>query len=203
MRALVARRPVAVGIALEVVLFAVALVLGTSWGIRPLALHLGAAWWFAGGLLTLPPLVALAVTLRSRSAWAVRLVQVVDDVAEILLARASSLSLVLLAAAAGVAEETLFRGVLQAALSARVGETVAVLVAGVLFGAAHAISVEYAVVATAMGLYLGAAFATTGNLIIPIVIHAIYDCIALLAFHHRVRGRHRAFGPAAEGGREL
>ncbi len=79
------------------------------------------------------------------------------------LARISVAGLLALAVAAGVGEEALFRGLLQTALGERLGPVAAVGLVGALFGAAHAISIAYGVMATALGLYLGAAFALTGQ----------------------------------------
>jgi membrane protease YdiL (CAAX protease family) len=200
----VTRRPVLVGVALEAALFGVSLLLGPWWAIHPLnGLQLRAATLLAGLLLTLPPVTLLAVTLRSGRPWAVRLRHTVDDIAATLLPGTGPLALLVLAAAAGVAEETLFRGVLQAAIAPHLGNLVAVVVVGALFGAAHAISAAYVLVATGMGLYLGAVYAMTGNLILPVVIHTTYDCLALLVFRHRVRARHRACGHSAGDGTEL
>lgn len=85
--------------------------------------------------------------------------------------------------AAGVGEELLFRGYCQAALAnwlAPWGPWWAMIVASALFGICHWISPAYALVATAMGLVLGGLFLATGDLVAPIVAHALYDFLALL-----------------------
>ncbi len=81
---------------------------------------------------------------------------------------------------AGLAEESLFRGVLQASLTVWLGPLPALLVASVLFGLCHALNRAYALLATGMGLVLGLEFYWTGNLIAPAVTHAAYDFFALL-----------------------
>jgi len=87
--------------------------------------------------------------------------------------------LALVAVMAGVGEELLFRGVLQPALAMRVPEWLAVTAVGVLFGIVHWLTPAYAVLAGVVGIYLGAVFLATGNLLVPIVAHALYDLVAL------------------------
>ncbi len=91
-----------------------------------------------------------------------------------------------LAASAGVGEELLFRGWLQYSLSGPVNEwttanlTSAILVSSVIFGLVHAISRAYVVFAFLMSAYLGVLFVVTGNLLVPVVTHAVYDFFALM-----------------------
>jgi membrane protease YdiL (CAAX protease family) len=73
---------------------------------------------------------------------------------------------------AGIAEEMLFRGVIQAAIG--------MIGASILFGLAHFITRAYMVIALCMGLYLGFFFEITGNLFVPIQIHVFYDFGALI-----------------------
>lgn len=199
-----AHEPVLVGVALEVTLLGASLLLGAWWGIHPLdRVEPGAVWILAGLLLTLPPIVVLVVTLRSRRPWAVRLRHTVDEIAVVLLPRAGPAALLALAGAAGVAEEVLFRGVLQAAAAPLLGNILAVVTVGALFGAAHPVSAAYMLVATGLGFYLGTVYAMTGNLMLPIVIHTAYDCVALLVFRQRVRARDRARARLEHGATEL
>jgi uncharacterized protein len=101
------------------------------------------------------------------------------------LAGRSLLQLGLLAALAGVAEEVLFRGVVQTALYRVLEEPVAILVAGAIFGLAHFVSSTYALLAALVGVYLGAVFLLSGNLLAPILAHALYDFVALIALDSR------------------
>ncbi len=80
--------------------------------------------------------------------------------------------IVLISLLAGVAEELLFRGVIQSSIG--------IVGAAILFGLAHFITRTYVLMATLMGLYLGLFFEMTGNIFIPIQIHALYDFGALL-----------------------
>jgi membrane protease YdiL (CAAX protease family) len=93
----------------------------------------------------------------------------------------SLVELALISLLAGVAEELLFRGTLQLALSAGLDDRwTGLVLASVAFGLAHAITPTYAILATAMGGYLGAIFLCTDNLLAAIVAHAVYDFVALV-----------------------
>lgn len=87
--------------------------------------------------------------------------------------------LVLISLIAGFAEEMLFRGVLQA----RYG----IIAASAVFGLLHCVSPAYFIVATLMGLYIGGAFILSGNLLVPIQMHFIYDLAALAYLKFYVR----------------
>jgi membrane protease YdiL (CAAX protease family) len=109
-----------------------------------------------------------------------RLVALVTEQIGPALAGCSVAELALLAAAAGVSEEVLFRGVLQTGLARAVPAWLALVVAGAAFGLVHFASRAYAVVAGVIGVYLGALFLVQGSLLTPIVTHALYDFAALL-----------------------
>ena len=87
--------------------------------------------------------------------------------------------LLLVAAAAGVGEELLFRGVLQ--------EACGLGWSNLLFGLAHLITPLYAVVAGLIGLYLGWLYDQTGSLVAPILAHALYDFLAFLVLARSCR----------------
>jgi membrane protease YdiL (CAAX protease family) len=108
----------------------------------------------------------------------------------------TTLDLLLISAAAGVGEELLFRGVAQAGIEQYTGSAwTAVVIAGALFGVAHPISTTYAVLAGAIGIYLGWLLVASGNLLVPIVAHGAYDFFALL---YLLRRNERT-GPAIPG----
>lgn len=83
---------------------------------------------------------------------------------------------------AGICEEVLFRSVIQGGLSALTGPVTALIVASVLFGVAHLVTLAYAIIAAAIGAYLGLLWLLGGNLLIPITAHAAYDFVALVYF---------------------
>jgi membrane protease YdiL (CAAX protease family) len=159
----------------------VALPLGRWWDAPPFA-RLEATWGgLAGGIAaTAPLLIGLRWCLTTRWPPAVRFVRLVEERVGPLVAGAGPGSLALVALMAGVAEEALFRGVIQVSLLGRVPVAAAVGIAAVVFGAAHWVSTTYAVLACLVGLYLGVLFQTSGNLLVPITTHALYDFIALL-----------------------
>jgi hypothetical protein len=101
------------------------------------------------------------------------------------------MQLAIIAALAGVGEEMLFRGVVQAASAQEIGGPYGVwlglLIAAVLFGLLHSITPTYAILAGLIGLYLGGLWLASGNLLTPIVAHGAYDFVALL-YLARVRG---------------
>ena len=94
---------------------------------------------------------------------------------------------------AGLGEEMLFRGVLQGALGDWTGGLLggsaaanqaahwtAAAVVAVLFGLMHAVNASYTLLAAVIGFYLGGLWILTGNLIVPITAHTVYDFLALV-----------------------
>jgi len=81
---------------------------------------------------------------------------------------------------AGVGEEVLFRGVFQTVLGGWLGPWIGMVAASVLFGLCHLITPTYALVTGVIGFYLGWLWVATGNLGVPIAVHALYDFIALV-----------------------
>jgi uncharacterized protein len=87
--------------------------------------------------------------------------------------------LALISLSAGVGEEMLFRGVLQASFTHWLGVAWGLALASVFFGLLHPISVSYIVFAGFLGFYLGAVWIVNGNLLAAMVTHALYDFAAL------------------------
>jgi len=166
-----------------------ALVLGWVLGQHPLATF---AWdtraALAGLAATVPMVLLLLLSLR----WPVGPLRRIRDFFDRELAPAletrSWPDLALVSVAAGVGEEMLFRGVIQAALSLPLGRGAGLAVSAAVFGLLHPASVAYVIVAGLLGAYLGAVWLVTGNLLSAIVAHAAYDFIALvLLLRHRDR----------------
>ncbi|MEA2724286.1 MAG: protease family protein, partial [Gemmatimonadales bacterium] len=132
-----------------------------------------------GIVAAVPLLLGLRWTLTTSTKSMRRLVALVVEQLGPLLARRSQLELLLLAALAGIAEEIFFRGVVQIGLARLLPEGVALVVASAAFGLAHFITPAYALLAGLAGLYLGGLLLLQGNLIAPIVAHAVYDAVAL------------------------
>ncbi len=172
-------------------------------GLAPLSLLLG--WWLGhnplaqftwsekdalwGALAAVPlVLVFLLLTLH----WPIGPFKQIKTFCEQefipLLAGSSWSDMALIALSAGVGEEMLFRGVLQSSLQAWLGVGWGLVIASLLFGLLHPISMPYIVVTAVVGLYLGGAFLYTGNLLTVIVTHSFYDLALmsyLLRYHYR------------------
>lgn len=93
--------------------------------------------------------------------------------------------LVLLAAAAGIGEEILFRGFLQNWLLEFMAVESAIIIAAVLFGLLHFASFGYFVLTTLLGAALGFVYYLTNSLLLIIVWHAFYDLLALWVLSRR------------------
>jgi len=88
--------------------------------------------------------------------------------------------LALIAALAGIGEELLFRGLFQLGMSGFFNVWLAILITSLIFGLAHALTPTYFFFAFLASLYLGFLFEHTGNLIVPIAVHALYDFAVFL-----------------------
>ena len=132
-----------------------------------------------GALALLPPIALARWSLRSRLAFLVKLRSVVRETVVPHLAGTSASGRVLLALAAGICEEGLFRGVLQTALADLAGPTAALVTVSLLFGFLHPVSPAYVMLAALLGAYLGGLLIVTGNLLVPMIVHAAYDFVAI------------------------
>ncbi len=92
----------------------------------------------------------------------------------------SLLQIALLSAAAGCAEEMMFRGVLQGIAGQYLGATSGLFLAALLFGLGHWITPGYALLAGLAGLYLGWLKNFDGGLTAPALAHGLYDFFALV-----------------------
>ena len=159
------------------------LAMGLGWWVgRPPFARISLEWQaiVLGIVATGPPLVGM--WWGARSSWGPlrRLQQEVLEKIVPLFAECSSLELILVAVAAGLAEEALFRGVIQITLADWLGPFGALLVASALFGLGHPLTPTYAAIAALLGLYLGGLLMVSDNLLPAILVHAGYDLGALL-----------------------
>lgn len=96
---------------------------------------------------------------------------VTTDVKKIFMnAKLSDLAVISLLA--GIAEEVLFRGVLQVKFG--------ITAASIIFGLIHCVSVAYVIITIIMGFYIGLLYKLSGSLLVPIQLHFIYDLCALV-----------------------
>jgi membrane protease YdiL (CAAX protease family) len=161
-----------------------------------LLLGLGFAWAFAvpawggwrwewrdggwGVAATIPLLAALGGMLRAENTGLRRIREFLERRLRPALGGWSTVQLLAISVLAGVAEEVLFRAALQGGATRGLGPLPALVLASVLFGVCHWITPAYALITGVMGLYLGALWWWSGNLLTPVVAHALYDFVALL-----------------------
>ncbi|MBS4026476.1 MAG: CPBP family intramembrane metalloprotease [Clostridia bacterium] len=78
---------------------------------------------------------------------------------------------------AGLSEELLFRGALQ--------PIIGIGLASLLFGFVHYLGNKdlllYGVIASAMGLVMGTAFSYTGEILVPVAAHSVYNFLVITA----------------------
>lgn len=161
---------------LVVAAYGFALLLGTpfpgrfSWNAKDAAI---------GVLATAPMALLLYAFMRARAPFIVRFrdsqIAAFREIGFIF----TPTRILLIALAAGVSEEILFRGVLQDAAAKHLPIALAILAPNVIFGLMHARTALYALIAGTVGVWLGVVYWLTGNLLAPIIAHALYDVIAL------------------------
>jgi CAAX protease family protein len=164
-------------------------------GLAPLSLFLG--WWLGHnplqeftwslrdgllGALAALPLIALFLAILR---WPIGPLKTIkrfcEDEFVPLLAGSSWSDMALIALSAGVGEEMLFRGVLQSSFVTWFGLGLGLVLASILFGLLHPISLPYIFVTIMLGFYLGEFFLLAGNLLTVMVTHSVYD-FALMAY---------------------
>jgi membrane protease YdiL (CAAX protease family) len=160
----------------------IALVLGAIFGMSPLRTLTPSVTGIAiGAVAAVPMLVFFSALLEWQIAPLVRIRELLDEMIAAFFAHTSIKELALVSIAAGIGEELLFRGFVQGTLSVLMPVPLALVLASLLFGLAHAITRTYVVLATVFGIYLGWLWTASGNLLVPIVAHALYDFVALTA----------------------
>ena len=68
----------------------------------------------------------------------------------------------------------------------RFGSALSVGLSAIIFGALHAVTPLYALLAALASVYFGAIYIWSSNLAVPIVTHAFYDLVAVLFAHWTV-----------------
>lgn len=161
-------------------LLVLALCLGWLLDEPPLA-HIRWGSWDAalGVAATLPLLLGFMMCLR----WPVgplrRIRGFADEVIRSYFGGCTLLDLAAVALLAGLGEEMLFRGVLQGVLGRWLGPWLGLVVASIAFGLVHPITPFNVLLAALAGLYLGALYLWTDNLLTAALPHALYDWAAL------------------------
>jgi membrane protease YdiL (CAAX protease family) len=168
-------------VAIEGGLLAAAELLGWLFSQPPLTLvqwNLEGVLW--GVAATVPMVLAFLAMLR----WPVgpigRIKRITEELLVPLLIPCTVTDLLGISVLAGLGEELMFRGVLLDLLRGWFGIWAAVVLTSALFGAMHALTLTYALFAAGMGAFMAGLWLWTGNLLVPIVAHALYDFLALL-----------------------
>lgn len=84
-----------------------------------------------------------------------------------------------LCVAVPLAEEIVFRGIIQRVFTRHIGSTMAVILAGTFFGVIH-LNPQLLLSMTAFGIFLGVVFLFTGNLVYTILAHAVLNTVAFV-----------------------
>jgi membrane protease YdiL (CAAX protease family) len=184
-------RFVLIAAAVELSLAPLGLLLARIWRGEPIPpLGFGLHSILLGAAAAIPPLALLFwLTSAPRKDWP-PLRTIREKLRGVLgetLAHLATWHMALLALAAGVGEELLFRGALQP----RVGLALTALV----FGLLHALTPLYLVLAGIFGLYLGWLQARSGSLLVPILAHALYDAVALWVVRRELSSPESRVGP--------
>ena len=132
-------------------------------------------------------LLLFVILLRASAAPFRRIREILERVLLPLMRNCHWLELAAISIAAGVGEEWLFRGFLQGELASHLGGVPAIVLASIVFGFCHYITRTYFILATVLGAIFGWLYFATNNLLTVIVIHALYDFIALLILQREYR----------------
>ncbi len=143
------------------------------WSVKDALLGIGAA---------VPPLVFFSWTLNAKAQVFSQHRNSLEILLRPLFGKWAIWQLAVISILAGAGEEAFFRGAVQGSLAERVGVALALVLGAAAFGAAHLITWTYAIVAAFIGASLGLLWIWTGNLLAPMVTHAVYDFAALVYF---------------------
>lgn len=137
-----------------------------------------------------PMMGVLFLTARSQLAPFVRIRQLLDEGLFPRLKACKFWDLIFLAAMAGFCEELLFRTVIQQYLENVIHPIWGLVIASVVFGLLHCVSMTYAILTFVAGIYLGAIWWVTGrNSVAVMIAHGVYDWVAFVYLMklHRAR----------------
>ena len=143
----------------------------------------GVAWSLAG---LIPMLALFFVMHRFPIGSMLKVKRFLIDVMGPSLSACKWYDLMILAGLAGFSEELLFRGVLQPWIEqfwgGTTGYVMGIIIVSILFGIVHAVTLTYAILAALMGAYLSWLLDFSGerNLVIPMLVHTLYDFVAFL-----------------------
>ncbi|MBL8822450.1 MAG: CPBP family intramembrane metalloprotease [Planctomycetia bacterium] len=134
-----------------------------------------------GCLGAVPPLVLILAMDRFPIGPFRHISDISDKFLRPLLANCKWPDYFLLAFLAGFCEELLFRGWMQLFLINWVPVWCSVLITGIIFGLCHLITPAYFIIACLISIYLSCLYIWSGNLVVPMLTHGVYDLIAIFA----------------------
>jgi uncharacterized protein len=176
----------------EASLILVAMILGWFSGINPFETIHFSELAIAYGIIGTVPLFLMYLALEHiRSEPVVQIRKLLLGTLGPGLSRYHWTDLFILAAIAGISEEVVFRGVIQPWMETSWGITAALVGSNIIFGLAHALTPLYAVLAALVGIYLGLSLDYGGerNLLVPVIIHGLYDFLAFIALMRAYRAK--------------
>jgi membrane protease YdiL (CAAX protease family) len=156
-------------------------------------LQRGVLW---GTVFTLPMLLLMGMVSVAPFQWALDLRNFVDSELRPLFAGMSIMQLAVIAVLAGLGEELLFRWSIQGGITTLLesfgglaaAQWTGLLVASILFGLCHAMTISYLVLSLLAGLFLGWVMIYTGSWLVPAFAHALYDFLVLIYLARFPRG---------------
>ena len=175
-----------------------------AWGLGlavgfPIWSEIQVSWRVVGFAVveTLPLLLLAWWALHSDWLPLARLAGTIEELVAPMFAGSPVYALACVSILAGVGEEALFRGVLQDVFGEWLGVWGGLAITSGLFGLAHFVTAEYAILAGLIGVYLGSLALAHQNLAAPMLIHALYDFVALTYLVSRLSRRTKNPEPAA------
>ena len=168
----------------EAALIPLAIFLGSIGSINPFSNIFFTETALANGVIGTIPLILIFLAFEQIQAKSVGNIRrlLLDTLGPGLLDRHWT-DLLILALIAGIAEELLFRGVIQPWIEQFWGVNAGLVISNCMFGLVHAVTPLYALLAGIVGIYLGLSlnYGTEKNLLVPIIIHGLYDFLAFVA----------------------
>jgi membrane protease YdiL (CAAX protease family) len=152
------------------------------------------AWGLAG---TVPLYLLFVVSYRTEHSGLKQIRELLLERLGPYLAACNAVDLLYLGMLAGVTEEILFRGVLQPWFEGNWGWLGGLVFSNLVFALAHWVTPLYGLLAGLTGAYLGWSMDFSGerNLVVPVLIHGIYDFLAFTAVAKHYARSSTASGP--------
>lgn len=137
------------------------------------------------GVLATLPMVGIGILLLTWPIGPLRDIRhFIDAMVRPMMEHCTVIDLLGISVLAGLGEELLFRGIFQPAFAINGNVWIGLAASSVLFGLLHAYTSTYALLATVMGAYLGWLTVWSEGLLVPVIVHALYDFLLLLWILH-------------------